>query len=410
MRIKKVMLFLHRWLGFISGLVVFIVSVTGCIFCFQKEISDVIYRKQLLVNPPVHGVTLPISQLKQTAQAALHSPTVSITAYTDPGMAWECMYYKPGNDKAFWVFDTMEAYKSVFINPYTGQITGMRDYKTDFFMVVKYIHWSLLLNTRYGQPIVGYSTLIFVVLLITGLILWWPKNLKRANFNKSFKVKWNASFKRLNYDLHNVLGFYATLVALVLALTGMVMAMQWFNKAVYVVASQSIIPPAFKTFTSDSTAKQIAQPLNVAFKAAWQSFPDAKRIMITPAATTKDVIYAYGYRGKEDFYDWDILRFDQYSGKLLNRENFKDKNNGEKLLTMNYDIHVGAIWGLPGKILAFIASLISASLPVTGLLVWLGKRKKFKRKSNQGSDVQGADSLVQRSTTKISRVYQAGKA
>jgi uncharacterized iron-regulated membrane protein len=52
------------------------------------------------------------------------------------------------------------------------------------------------------------------------------------------------------------------------------------------------------------------------------------------------------------------------------------KSPGLKLENMNYDIHVGQIAGLPGKILAFIASLISASLPVTGFMIWLGKRNK----------------------------------
>ncbi|MCK7554360.1 PepSY domain-containing protein [Chitinophaga sedimenti] len=43
---------------------------------------------------------------------------------------------------------------------------------------------------------------------------------------------------------------------------------------------------------------------------------------------------------------------------------------------MNYDIHVGAIGGLTGKFIAFFASFICASLPVTGFLVWWGRRKK----------------------------------
>jgi uncharacterized iron-regulated membrane protein len=51
-----------------------------------------------------------------------------------------------------------------------------------------------------------------------------------------------------------------------------------------------------------------------------------------------------------------------------------------KMNEMNYDIHVGQILGLPGKIIAFLVSLICASLPITGFIVWLGKRKKSKSK------------------------------
>jgi uncharacterized iron-regulated membrane protein len=70
------------------------------------------------------------------------------------------------------------------------------------------------------------------------------------------------------------------------------------------------------------------------------------------------------------------MQFDQYTGRFLAEKNHKDKNFGEKLITANYDIHVGAILGLPGKILAFIASFICGMLPVTGFIIWWGRRNK----------------------------------
>ncbi|WP_158825937.1 PepSY-associated TM helix domain-containing protein [Mucilaginibacter lacusdianchii] len=377
---KKAILFIHRWLGLVSGLVVFIVAITGCLFCFQKEISEAVYHKQMFVTPPKQGVTLPLTRLNDIAQKTLKGKASFITTYNAPDRAWEFMCYQAGNQDAFWFFNTIDTYKSAFINPYTGQVTMVHDYETDFFVIVKYLHWSLLLNTKYGQPIVGYSTLIFVILLISGLVLWWPKNLKKSNFNKSFKVKWKAGFKRVNYDLHNVPGFYAMLVALILGLTGMMMALKWFQTTVYVVASRSITPPKPHLFASDTTSKALPYPMDIAFNIAKQKLADAERIGLSPAAGNKGVIYATGYRGEEIFYDFDVLQFNQYTGKLLDRENYQDKNAGEKLIRMTYDLHVGAIWGLPGKILAFLASLIATSLPVTGLIIWLGKGKKSKSK------------------------------
>ena len=73
------------------------------------------------------------------------------------------------------------------------------------------------------------------------------------------------------------------------------------------------------------------------------------------------------------------LQFDQYSGELLKEHTFDDQNAGEKVIRANYDIHVGSILGIPGKIIAFLASLICASLPVTGFLIWWEKRKKKKK-------------------------------
>lgn len=383
-RAKKIAGLLHLWLGLASGLVVFIVAVTGCIFVFQTEISELIWKDQLFIPPPANQTkTLPITELSEIAKKALHAPDVSATTFSDPKRAWEFMYYKPGDPKALTFFGTIEAYKSAHLNPYTGKVTGITDYESNFFVIIKYLHWSLLLNDTYGQPIVGYSTLIFVVLLITGMILWWPKNLKKANFNKSFKISWKAKFKRLNYDLHNVPGFYAMLITLILALTGMTWAMKWFQSLVYVVASGSVTPAQHPTFTSDSTLTAVLKPTDIAFNTAKQQFPDARRIVVyaPPTGSPKsDVIYAYGYRGKEDFYDADALQLDQFTGKLLGRTNFKDKNPGEKLIDMNYDIHVGVVLGLPGKILAFLGSFVAASLPVTGFMIWLGRKKKKKTK------------------------------
>ena len=80
-------------------------------------------------------------------------------------------------------------------------------------------------------------------------------------------------------------------------------------------------------------------------------------IGISPAYG-KNYLHVWLSGSKETYYDYDQLQFDQYTGKMLLRTNLQEHNGGERLIGMNYDIHVGAIAGLPGKILAFIISLI----------------------------------------------------
>ncbi|MHA4810395.1 PepSY-associated TM helix domain-containing protein [Flavitalea flava] len=372
---------IHLWLGLASGLVVLIVSITGCLFVFQKDITEFVYKDIYFVKP-VLTATLPLSRLQKTAQEALGAaqPIEGITAYRQPDRAWEFMAYK-NNDTALTYFGAMEYFRSVLVNPYTGEVTGIRDYKYDFFSIVKYIHWSLLLNTPYGQPIVGWSTLTFVLLLITGLVLWWPKKWTKAFKDRSFKINWKASFKRVNYDMHNVPGFYSLLPALIISLTGMVFAFGWFQSLVYAAASGTTSPPVQIVVKSvppaaDSVKTIGFNPFDIAFKEAFVQLPGSERIGLSPASGKEGTIYAFGYKGKQVYYGSDLLQFDQYSGKLLHRRNNSEKNRGERLIEMNYDIHVGAIGGLTGKILAFIISLICASLPLTGFLVWWGKRKK----------------------------------
>jgi uncharacterized iron-regulated membrane protein len=354
------------------------VSITGCLFVFQKEISEAIYKDEIFVTPQSTPM-LPLSVLQAKAQAAIGKelPISYMTFYREPNRAWEFSIYKAGDEKAITFFGSVDYYGSVFINPYTGAVTGIHDYKHDFFIIVKYLHWSLLLNHPIGAQIVGWSTLIFVILLITGLILWWPKKWTKSTREQSFKIKWSAKFKRVNYDLHNVLGFYSILFALVIALTGMVWAFKWFQATVYVIAARSTTPPENKTFKSDTLQLASNNGLDIAYSYLLKEMPEVQRFSASvPAPEASAPLYMSGYFGKETYYDRDDFQFDKNTGKVLYRQTAHDKNAGERLIGMNYDIHVGAIGGLPGKILAFIISLICASLPVTGLLVWLNKGKK----------------------------------
>src|SRR5690606_21272694 len=98
-------------------------------------------------------------------------------------------------------------------------------------------HRALWLPYEIGRPIVGVATLIFVLLLFSGLVMWWPKKWNKSNRDKSFKIKWNGSFKRVNYDLHNVVGFYSLVLAFVLAVTGLVWSFTWFADGVYYLTS-----------------------------------------------------------------------------------------------------------------------------------------------------------------------------
>lgn len=376
---RRISDWLHLWLGIGAGVMVVFIALTGCIYVFQAEITNLIYGKQLFVEVPKNAKPLPLSVLKNNAQKALGNKPISfISTYPNPEKTWEFGTYKGGDPNAFWYFDGLDYYDNANVNPYTGKVTKITHYKYEFFNVVKMLHWSLLINHPIGQQIIGWSTIIFVILLITGMIHWWPKNLKKSNVDKSFKIKWTAKFKRLNYDLHNVPGFYALLISLTLALTGLVWAFQWFQGTVYAVASLSVTPPEIKTFKLDTLQVASKNGIDIAFEKAKALYPEAKKIAVGPASTNDGVIYAYAYKGEETYYDSNDMQFDQYSGKLLDNRTYKVKNAGERLISMNYDIHVGAILGLPGKIMAFCASLIAASLPVTGFIIWWGRRKKSK--------------------------------
>lgn len=378
---KKALLFTHRWLGFISGLVVFIVSITGCIFCFQDEIQDAIhsYRKVEVQNKPYIAPSI----LKAEALKGRKGATASYV-----------YYYGIGRPAGVLVTDKKEGLLFVYQNPYTGKIIHIESPTTNFFIIVEYIHLYLLLPPNIGTLVVGISVIVFVVLMITGIILWWPK--RKSDRKRSFTIKWGGRWRRVNYDLHNVLGFYATSVAIILAITGLSISFDWMREGIYTVANLGKAHPEEKAvFKSDSLLNgkiDTTQVINKAYLAAKAASPKAEMFLIYDDATKAGAVGVTAYAQALHYYESDTYAFDKYTGKLLNRTAHEQKSAGMKMNNMNYDIHVGQILGLPGKIIAFLASLICASLPITGFIIWLGKRKKTKSKK--------AKSVVHRRTVR----------
>lgn len=379
-RTNRVITWLHLWLGLISGIIVCVLGITGCLFSFQKELSDIFYKKKLFVeSSTIREQTLPLNVLKQRAQTVLgkDKPVNYITTYpAENERAWEFMCYQAGNENALSIFKSIKTYQSVFLNPYNGKVTGQINYMHEFFALDKGLHTSLLLNPKYGEYITGTATLLFIVLLVTGVIMWYPKKWNKKNRDASFKIKWKAKWKRINYDLHNVLGFYVCIIAFIIACTGLAISFKWFQGLIYVATSGSTTPPDFKTYHSDSTHNISTNAYDVAFDKTKQLYPDVKRIGVLVPAQKADAISVTAYHTKDVYYNDDNLSFDQTDGKLLGTTLYKTQNNGVKMLSMNYDIHIGAIGGIFGKIIAFLISLVCASLPVTGFIIWLNKKKK----------------------------------
>ncbi|MDZ7695094.1 MAG: PepSY-associated TM helix domain-containing protein [Balneolaceae bacterium] len=273
----------------------------------------------------------------------------------------------------------MEDYRTAYINPYTGEVEGIQNEKTDFFQIVKGIHWSLLLATPIGQPIVVWSTLIFIVLLITGMVLWWPKKWNKVGRQRSFKINRAAHWRRIDYDLHNVLGFYFLTLALIIAFTGLYWYFPSAKKAMYFMGTGEFkLPPdEHKQHLSAASPEEgVESPMQVAYRKAWNQHPEANRISFIVPADSQASIMTTVYPDGQTYYEHFHQYFDQYTGELIAAEDYDSKNAGEKLLAMNYDIHVGAIGGIPGKIIAFFASLICGSLPITGFIIWWDRKKR----------------------------------
>ncbi len=375
---KKLTGKLHLYLGLFSGIVVFIVSITGCIYVFSSEISDLVYKDRNVV--PIEGKQpLPFHTLKENAHKVIPPGITCQRAFipSDPDKSVSFTFQKR-NDTTVFYNSYMEFYKTVYVNPYTGEIVKIENTKWEFFNVVMWMHMTLLFSYFIGNLLVLLSVSIFVFLLISGIILWWPSNKNKRQYF-SFQWKKTTQWKRKNYDLHRIPGFYMLIPAFILALTGLYWASDTVNATIKWIADGGAPATERKHFHSDTTFKNSpVHPLDIAIATTHTIFPDARYVSLRFPRKKDGVLEARVNRSNQN-YKRDELYFDQYSGKIVHQKDFASKKGGEKYNALNYDIHVGSILGFPGKVLAFIASLISASLPVTGFYIWWGRKKKEKK-------------------------------
>lgn len=372
---KKVVNKIHLILGLIIGVIIVIVSLTGCIYAFQAEIQNLTQPYRFVEEE--QRAFLPPSRLKE----------IVVKEKELEGKAPNSVHYGKKNKAAVISFygSKPDYFYQVYLNPYTGSVLKVKNMDTDFFRFILNGHFYLWLPPVVGKPVVAISTLIFLFMIITGIILWWPKN--KAAAKQRFSIKWDAKWRRKNYDLHNVLGFYSSWLLIFIAITGLVWGFQWFSKSLYWVTSGGKTLVEWSPTVSDTTKANSSQTYVSSVDFLWQKtlianpgiesidadFPDNKKSAIRISTNTDAKTY---WKSDNRFYD-------QYTLKEIPVKHVYGRFNSQlstadKIKRMNYDMHVGAILGLAGKFLAFFASLICASLPITGFMIWYGRRYKQK--------------------------------
>ncbi len=386
--IKKWSAKLHLWFGLSVGLVVFIVSLTGTMYVFKDEIQNQLRKEAIFVKKEtITRIPLSIEILREKIDLEVNEkfPVSSVEIPLNKNKSYKFLYYE--KDKEAWnYFDEVKINKLVYVNPYTGEILGIYNEKYDLFPILKSIHWSLLLKADWGKYVVGIPVVLFMIMLVTGIILWWPKNKKMRKGRFSFDWKNVKTWKRKNYDLHNVLGFYASFIALLMSISGIYFAYPWIKNAFNFTLSGSAELPKEKEIKSpDSLSAKNNSVFDLTAQETRKLYSASSSFRIPLNGKNKKgkelknlPVTVYGEDGK--FAVRNQMAFDRYSGKLLSNKPHQQLNNAEKYANANYDIHTGSYFGMTGKIIWFIAGLICTSLPVTGFLIWIGRKKKGIKK------------------------------
>ena len=287
---------------------------------------------------------------------------------------WRFRAFRESDQEGIWYWDEKAYYESLFIDPYTAKVIAHENSEFDFLRIVLYLHWSLLFKTSIGQPIVGVATLMYVLSLISGLFLWWPSNKKGLRKRLSFQWKTSTGFKRKIYDLHNILGFYILSIGLLLGLTGLVWAFPAFGNTLQKILDGNSDGKQEERYLNRPESGAI-QPYNDLLKYMEINYPTASGYLFYRTSLTERSTITAVVKSDKAFENV-VLIADGHTGEIIKAIGYGDKTAGQKFREINYELHVGSALGLTGKILVFIASLVSASLPLTGFLIWINRRRK----------------------------------
>ncbi|QSW91629.1 PepSY domain-containing protein [Flavobacterium endoglycinae] len=343
------------WLGLASGLIVFIVSITGFLYVFEEEIRDFSHQEYLHV--PVQQK--PFIGLKTILENYEHlEPKKKITALKinreEPNAAVEISTKKK---------------KTYYFNPYDG--TLIKEQGSDWLNTVLEIHRNLLLGD-FGEFIQGWSVVIFIIMLLTGLILWFPN--QRRLIKQSLKIKWSGSFKRVNFDLHQVLGFYASIFLLLIAFSGTYFKYDTVKKTVSLVTGSKLRKGDEVISNQKIDSTTIPVRYNAIYENANSKYPGATSVSFSIRKTGElrlRMTYPNNWARNQN-----TIFFDGKTGQMLRTKLYKDNNAADVYEASNHDLHTGVFFGLAGKIIWSLVSLISASLPITGFIIWWKKGKK----------------------------------
>lgn len=389
---KKIFAKIHLWLSLPLGIVLTVVCLSGAVLVFEGEITRALHPELYRVAAPADARPLRPSQLAGRIGGqmpdSLHLVSLQLSARSDePCMA---AFRETGR-------------RQLSVDPYTGNVNGWAE-SPAFFGTVRKLHRWLLDpppskgEKSVGKAIVGVSTLALVLILVSGLILWIPRS--RKALRNRLKVSYSDGRRRFWHDSHVTLGFYATLLLLVMALTGLTWSFGWYRTAAYALfggPQQTVAAQEKPSRKADSgnrherersrertagreqgerQAETEARPFDYA---VWDAVLGELTAHCTAYKTIVLTQTEAQVARQSAMRRIDRATFDPRSGRLAEITRYEETPRQQRLRGWFYAFHTGTWGGIWTKILYFLAALTGASLPLTGYWLWwrrcMNKRK-----------------------------------
>jgi uncharacterized iron-regulated membrane protein len=372
--LKKLTRQLHLWFGLPAAAVLVIVALTGAILVYERDL-DRAWNPELWRTTA--GVAQSLDTLAATARAtAPDCELKQVRLTTAAGRPVEFRFTRG---------------RQIHLDPVSGAVLGARSREGSFFGTVEKIHTSLVAG-EIGRWIVGLSSVALLALLATGLVLWWPKQLRMLKGAVSLAL--DRKGRALHLDLHNTLGFWTALPLLLIGFTGTIIAFKPLGNTLRTLGRDSARPEIPAATSAASLPDASLDTLAAAARAA---FPAAREFRLIPSPTPKARMSAApaksSVKSRIDHSPskiplstvWRVEAiaattahdharsaawFDPRSAALLGQVNFSDLPIGERLRALVRPIHDGSVLGRPTQLIALLAVLVLPLLSVTGVALW----------------------------------------
>ena len=401
---KKIFRKIHLWLSVPFGLIITLVCFSGAMLVFENEANEW-FRRDLYYVETVKGSPLPMDKLLEKVATTLPD-SVAVTGVSissDPGRAYQVSLSKPRR-------------ASLYVDQYTGEVKGKSE-RSGFFMFMFRMHRWLLDSMNpgnegifWGKMIVGVSTLLLVFVLISGIVIWWPRT--RKALKNSLKITATKGWRRFWYDLHVAGGMYALIFLLAMALTGLTWSFPWYRTAFYKVFGVEVQQRAAQGHEQKGDAQKRNTKLaahrekkregNEVRKGErsrrpennhsdmysvtspfvyWQEIydklrrqnPEYKQISIS-SGTASVSFNRFGNQRASDRYS-----FNTDTGEFTETSLYQHQDKSGKIRGWIYSVHVGNWGGMFTRILTFIAALLGSALPLTGYYLWIKRLIKVRK-------------------------------
>lgn len=351
--LRRLWLKLHRWVALALGWVLVLAGFLGCLLTAARPLDH--WANAHLFKQPAQRDASAIADL-EGVRVRLDQEFGAGTAYT----------FRPPRQPGdtLWVY-VRGPWEGVVYVDQAGRELGRRGEAEGAYNFLFELHSSLLLGDT-GKAILTTAAGTYLFLLVTGLVLWWPRR-----WPPSFRIHWRAGLLRAAVDVHNISGVLLGLLIAVSIASGAYMA--WPPLRTFVTTAVGESPVAPPKLAAREGAR--ALPLDPLVDQAKALFPGGMVGYIqVPAAPSQPLRVRLKLPDDPHPNGLTSVWLDPASGDVLKVVRWSELDPGNRLVSTIYPLHTGALGGPLHELLVGLTGLALTTLGAAGLLLWWKRR------------------------------------